>query len=344
MKKVVFCGGGTAGHVMPNIAIIEKLKGKAELHYIGGSGMEKEILKKYPYVKYHEIRTTKLVRKLTLKNLAIPFKLMTAICDAKKALKEIKPDVIFSKGGFVSVPVVMAHGKIPVLAHESDFTMGLANKLIYPRCKTMFFSFESTAKKYHKKGVYSGTPIRNEIFSGNKEKLKRELKISNNFPNVLVVGGSSGASAINDIIASNIKELTKKYNIIHICGKNKPTNVTAPGYYKFDYVNNIGDFLALADIVVSRAGSNAIFEFLALKKPMILIPLPLDQSRGDQILNAKYFENKGWAKVVPQDELTQDTLLNALKVAPTLTTALKKNAKQKNATDIILNEIEKYLK
>ncbi len=342
MKKIVFCGGGTAGHVMPNIALIEKLKDKAEIHYIGGNGIEKDIIKKYPFITYHEIRTTKLIRKLTLKNLCIPFQLISAINNAKKVLKDIKPDVIFSKGGFVSVPVVLAHGKIPVLGHESDYSMGLANKLIYPRCKTMFFSFKSTATKYNKKGVYSGTPIRQEIFNGNKTKLLNGLKINNGFKNILVVGGSTGAKAINDVVVENLDELTKKYNIFHITGKNKGKKISHKNYYQFDYVNNMGDFLSASDLIISRAGSNAIFEFLALKKKMILIPLPLDQSRGDQILNAKHFEQNNWAKVILQENLNKDTLLNTIYIALKEKSSFPNRPKD-DAVNIIINEIEKYL-
>lgn len=334
MKKVVFCGGGTAGHVMPNIALIEKLKNKAEIHYIGGSGIEKDILKKYDYVKYHEIKTTKLIRKFTLRNLLIPFKLASSISDTKKLLKSISPDVIFSKGGYASVPVVFAHGKTPVYAHESDYTMGLANKLIYPKCKKMFFSFEATAKKY-KKGIYSGTPIRKDIMCGNGNTIKTKLGIKNNKKCVLVVGGSSGARDINNFVFENISTLTKKYNIIHICGKNKTKKMAQKNYFQIEFAENMGDLLSMSDIVISRAGSNAIFELLVLRKPMILVPLPATESRGDQILNAKYFENKNWAKVIMQNELTVKTLTKAIDSvkAPCKTDTL-------NAVDIILKEMD----
>ena len=340
MKNIIFCGGGTAGHVMPNIAIIEQLKGKANIHYIGGNGIEKDIIKKYPYITYHEISTTKLVRKFTLKNLAIPFKLMGSICECKKLIKKINPAVIFSKGGFVSVPVVLAHGKTPVLGHESDYSMGLANKIIYPHCKTMFFTFSDTKERYNKKGVYSGTPIRSDIFNGNKQKILNKFNIKNNHPIVLIVGGSTGATAINDVTIQNLSVLTKKYNIIHICGKNKQSSIAHQNYYQIDYADNMGDYLAASDIVVSRAGSNAIFEFLALGKPMILIPLPLDQSRGDQILNAKYFEKKGWAKVIMQENLNSATLLKQLNSVK----KVKAESVSQNASKIIADEIKKYLK
>jgi len=349
-KSIVFCGGGTAGHVMPNIALIEQLKNKdIDIHYIGGKGIEKEILKNYPFVKYHEIDSPKLIRKLTFKNLTIPFKLIKSINFCKKLLKEINPSLIFSKGGYLSIPVVMASKNIPVLSHESDYTMGLANKLIYKFSKNMFFSFEDTCLRYPEKGIFSGTPIRKNIFNGNKFKAKEKLKIINNKANLLIVGGSTGAKSINDFIYKNHKELCKKYNVIHITGKDKNnygTNYTT-NYYPIDYVHDIENYLSLADIVISRAGSNAIFEFLALKKPMILIPLPKDQSRGDQILNAEYFNKKGFAEVISQENLNLTTLQEKLSFIENNKNFIYKNVNNynfNNGTKLILDEISNYIK
>lgn len=341
MKKIVFCGGGTAGHVMPNIALIEELKKlrNLEIHYIGGRGIEKDILSKYPFVKYHEIDAPKLIRKITLSNLTIPFKLITCINKCKKLLQEIKPNIIFSKGGYVSVPVVMASKQIPVLGHESDYTMGLANKIILHYCDKMFCSFLDTANK-NKKCFYSGSPIRKKIFSGNAKILKNKLNIKNNKKNLLVIGGSTGASAINEFICNNLKVLTKNYNIIHITGKNKGNNISADGYYSVEYVHDIENYLALSDIIVSRAGSNAIFEFLALGKPTLLIPLPKEQSRGDQILNAEYFKKNNYASVIQQDELNIDNFLNTL---TTLPHPNKSDKQSINGINTILKEIKKYL-
>lgn len=356
MKKIVFCGGGTAGHVMPNIALIEELKNKDyEIHYIGGKGIEKNILSNYPFVKYHEISSPKFIRKLTLKNLTIPFKLLVSINKCKKILKEINPNVIFSKGGYISVPVVMASKKIPVIGHESDYTMGLANKIIYHYADKMFFSFSDTAKKY-KKGEFSGTAIRKNIYNGNKLTAKQRLKINNNKPCILVIGGSTGAKAINEFIYNNLDELNKKFNIIHITGKNKLQNnihnEKCPDwtykhydYFPIEYADNIEDYLALADYIISRAGSNAIFEFVALKKPMILIPLPLNESRGDQILNAKYFRDNGLAEVIEQKELNIDLLnLKLDHLIKNKNSYFKKMSafNNINGTNIILNEILKY--
>lgn len=360
MKKIVFCGGGTAGHVMPNIAIIEQLlKRNIEIHYIGSNGIEKRILSNYPQVKYHEISCPKLIRKLTLKNLTIPFRLIKSINHCKQILKEIKPNVIFSKGGYVSVPVVMSAQNIPVIGHESDYTMGLANKIIYHYTNKMFFSFSDTAHKYYKKGEFSGTAIRNSVFQGNKLKLKKELGIINSKPNILIVGGSTGAKAINDFIFTNIEILTKNYNVIHITGKQHSPNNSSKetcnpyfqnkidGYHPIEYVDNMGDYLALADYIISRAGSNAIFEFLALKKLMLLIPLPKEESRGDQLLNAKYFEEQGFAEVLQQKDLTITNLnkkLDSLKANKSKIFNTMSKSNKQNGTKIIVSELLSYLK
>ncbi len=346
MSKIVLCGGGTAGHVMPNIALLPYLKKQYDqIHYIGSNGIEKKLISQFPFVKYHEISCVKLIRSLTLKNLSIPFKLIKSVNECKKILKQINPDVIFSKGGYVSVPVVLGAKNIPIIAHESDYTMGLANKLIYKKANTMFFSFEETCKKY-KKGRLSGPPIRDEIMHGSAQKAKQQFNIKNNLPCILVVGGSMGAKAINEVIYKCIPTLCKKYNIIHITGKNV-TKLTHPNYFQIEYCNNIQDVLALANIIVSRSGSNAIFEFLALKKPMILIPLPKASSRGDQILNANYFVSKGFAKAINQEDLTQQTLINTInEVEKNKNEYINKmhNAKISNGTKIILEELLKYKK
>lgn len=348
MKSIVFCGGGTAGHVMPNIAIIERLQNRnIDIHYIGTSGIEKDILKNYTFVKYHEINPPKLIRKLTLKNLTIPFKLIESISDCKKLIKEINPSVIFSKGGYVSVPVVMASKNIPIYGHESDYSMGLANKLIYRYCENMFFSFQDTYLKYYKKGIFSGTPIRKDIFNGNKNIIKNKLLIYNNKPTILIVGGSTGAKTINDFIYKNKNHLTKQYNIIHITGKGKNNYKPAPNYHPLDFVDDIENYLDMADIIISRAGSNAIFEFLALKKNMILIPLPKDQSRGDQILNAEYFCKNKFAEVIEQENLSIEKLeekLNKVRKQKFKYTQSMDKYDLKNGTNIILKELNKYLK
>ncbi len=313
-KKIVFCGGGSAGHVMPNLALIENLKNKfSEIHYIGGSGIEKQILANYPNIIYHQISCEKLRRSLSLKNLLMPFYVLKGYFQSKKLLKQIKPGVVFSKGGFVSVPVVYAAAKlkIPVLSHESDLTLGLANKLIYRKSKIMFTTFKETALGRNK-CIPAGAIIRNEIFNGNKNKIFSKYTLDRNKKTILVVGGSLGAKAINDCIEKCVPTLTKTYNVIHLTGKGKLNNTKAPNYVQVEYTNNIQDFFAAADIVITRAGSGTIFELLALNKKMLLIPLSKKASRGDQILNAKNFERNGYAKCLLEENLTPNSLLLAL--------------------------------
>ena len=310
--KIILTGGGSAGHVTPNLALIPHLKKHFnEIEYIGSkNGIEKDIVIN-TQIPYHEITTCKLNRSLTIKNLTLPFKLIKGISEAKKILQNLKPNIVFSKGGFVSVPVVIAAHKlkIPIIAHESDFSLGLANKIIYHFCKKMCFTFDNIPKKYLKKSIVTGPPIRKEIIS------KEKLSFNNNKKTILVIGGSLGAKSINDFIFSNIKELTKSYNLIHIVGKNninqKFTKIT--NYKQIDYTNNIGKLYNSCDLSISRAGSNTIFELLALKIPMILIPLPKDSSRGDQIENANYFEKNNYADVIKQDSLNINLLLNTIK-------------------------------
>lgn len=330
MKKIVLCGGGTAGHIIPNLALLPDLrKHFDEIHYIGSNGMEKDMLKEYKDVKYHEISAVKLVRALTLSNLKIPFVLCKSICQSKKILNQIKPDVIFSKGGYVSVPVVLASGKTPVIAHESDFTMGLANKIIYKKCKKMCFSFDEPCKKYKKKGVFTGSPIRKEITNGNKNNLHLNF---DPMTTLLFVGGSLGANALNSFIDDNFNMLISKYNIIHISGKKYNVKHKNKNYVCYNYVKNIEDCFDACDIVVSRSGSNAIFELLTLNKPMILVPLPKTNSRGDQILNAKEFERKKLARVVMQKDLSIERLIKEIDYITKNLTKIKTNLQNTNKT------------
>ena len=351
MKTIVLTGGGTGGHVMPNVALLDELKKIFDkIYYLGSfNGIEKDIISKYSFVEYIPIPTVKLVRSLTPKNLLLPFKLIKSICETKKILRKIKSDVIFSKGGFVSVPVVLAGSKlkIPIIAHESDSSIGLANKIVLKKCNKMCFSFKELADKYKKKGVYSGSPIRPAILNGNKEKVLKESDFSPYKQTLLIMGGSLGAKAINDIIFQNIDELTKKYNVIHIVGKNNLNkNVKAKGYKQLEFVNDIENYLALADLVISRSGSNSIFEFLELRKPMILIPLPLDCSRGDQIINAQIFEKNGFAVVLEQNSINKEKLFTT--IDETLRCKQKyisnmQKAKTPNGNKVIIEEIKKVL-
>ncbi|MBE5746023.1 MAG: undecaprenyldiphospho-muramoylpentapeptide beta-N-acetylglucosaminyltransferase [Clostridiales bacterium] len=311
MKKIVFTGGGTAGHVIPNLAIIDELKNKAQIFYIGSNGIEKNIIKDNN-IKFYEITSTKLRRTISLKNFLIPFKLLKAFKQSKKILKELKPDVVFSKGGYVALPVVLAAKKlkIPVICHESDYTMGLANKLCKNKCTYVCTSFENTSKSL-KNGVFTGSPLRKELFLGKKENAKKLFKNYQEKPTILIVGGSLGSKIINENIIKILPKLSN-FNIIHLVGKNNLTNTKFDNYVELEFSNNIADLFSLSDLVISRAGSNAIFEILALNKPNILIPLSKKASRGDQIINANYFKEKGYSKVILEEDLNETTLLKTI--------------------------------
>lgn len=309
MKKIVLTGGGTAGHIMPHIALLPYLTPHFEIYYLGSkSGMENELMKKFPNVKFVDINSVKFIRKFTLKNLFIPFKLLKYVSETKKILKKINPDVIFAKGGAVSLPVVFAGKrlKISILAHESDVSFGLANKLILKKCNIMFTSFRETC--INNKCVYSGSPIRQEIFNGNKLNAKEICGFEKNQPVILVFGGSMGSKKINEFIFTHLSDLNE-FNIIHIVGKGNTFEIKQKNYYQMEFTSNIYDFFALSDIVICRAGSNSIFELLALKIPMILIPLE-KQSRGDQLENAENFKKNGYAKVIFEKDLEINNLKN----------------------------------
>lgn len=342
MKKIVLTGGGTAGHVYPALALLPYLKGW-EIHYIGGSGIEKEVLKNFPKIKYHEIETVKLVRKLTPKNLLIPFKMMKSITQSKKILKKISPDVIFSKGGFVSVPVVIAGNrlKIKTISHESDLSMGLANKINLKFCKSMCTSFQKTAN-ISPKCIWTGQPIRKEIFEGNPSLILS--KFTQRKPVLLVVGGSLGAKFINEKVIENIDLLTKNFNIIHITGNQSVAKIEHENYVQIEFSKNIQDLYSACDIALSRAGAGVIFELLALAKPMLLIPLSKKCSRGDQIENAELFEKLGYAGKLEEEEFSNDIFLKKLEYLnenkTKFKTLMKKNT-QKNACKEIVKLIEK---
>ncbi len=342
-NKIVLCGGGSAGHVMPNLALIEDLKDRFnEIHYIGGKGIEKEIIGKYKNIIYHEITCEKLRRSLSLKNLLMPFYVLKGYFQSKKILKQIKPSIVFSKGGFVSVPVVYAASKlkIPVLSHESDFTMGLANKLIYRKSKVMFTTFKETAKN-KSKCFPAGAIVRQSIFHGKKNIITNKFNLNPSKQTILVVGGSLGAKAINDIIIKTANTLIENYNIIHITGKGKLNDLKFKDYHQVEYVDNIEDYFACADIIITRAGSGTIFELLALNKKMLLIPLSKKASRGDQILNAQNFERNGYAICLMEENLNTNSFLLSLNKLKTFTLK-QSNAVVANKT--IVNKIIEYKK
>ena len=309
MKKIIITGGGTGGHVVPCLAVADGLKDEYIIHYIGSkNGIENQLVKKYPYIIYHSVTTCKLVRGLSPQNLLIPFRLLKGYKESKKIISQIKPDVIFSKGGYVSLPTVYAGNKlkVPIISHESDLSLGLANKLNLSKSKYMCCSFEETTKKI-KNGVFTGSPVRRQIFGGNKDIV---IKKSNGKKNILVLGGSMGSRTLNELVRRNIDTLCSKYNVYHICGKNNLADVNKECYFQYEFVDNIEDFYDAASCVICRGGSNVIFELLSLKKPMLIVPLEKG-SRGDQVENAKYFENHGYATMIKED-VADDKFVNMI--------------------------------
>lgn len=319
MKKIVLTGGGTAGHVTPNIALIPALKEAGyEISYIGSyNGIERKLIEELN-IPYYGISTGKFRRYFDVKNFTDPFRVLKGMSQAKKLMKTIKPDIVFSKGGFVSVPVVRAAGKchIPAIIHESDMTPGLANKLSMKYASKICCNFPETVENIpNGKGVLTGSPIRRELLSGDKAAGLKLCGFNTQKPVLLVIGGSLGAVHINDAIRAILPDLIRQYQVIHICGKGKVDKSfhSTTGYYQFEYVNaELKDLFATADIVVSRAGANVICELLAMKKPNLLIPLPAGASRGDQILNARSFNKQGYSAVLEEENMTNEVLLSAI--------------------------------
>ncbi len=346
MKKIVLTGGGTAGHVTPNIALIPKLKEKGyEIHYIGSyEGIESNLIKDLN-IPYYPISSGKLRRYIDLKNLSDPFKVVRGLSQARHLLKKIRPDVVFSKGGFVSVPVVLAakSRKIPCVIHESDMTPGLANKICIPCAKWVCTNFPETLKHLpQEKAVLTGSPIREELFHGDKKRGLDFCGFTENKPVILIIGGSLGAAAINDAVRNILPVLLEKYQVIHLCGKDKLDQSLegTKGYVQFEYIKEeLSDLMAASDIMISRAGANAICEILALRKPNILIPLSAAASRGDQILNAASFENAGYSIVIQEEEVTDEKLLHAIEEAYTNRESYEKAMKRSQLN----NSIEKII-
>ena len=316
MKKIVLTGGGTAGHVTPNLALLPSLQEAGFLITYMGSydGIEKRLVEDFG-IPYVGIATGKFRRYLDVKNLTDPFRVIKGYSEARKFLKEYRPDVVFSKGGFVSVPVVRAAAslKIPCIIHESDMTPGLANKLCFPVAKKICCNFPETYKMLpEEKAVLTGTPIRKELAQGNKLAGLEMCGFTANKPVIMVIGGSLGAMNVNKAVRDALPRLLEKYQVVHLCGKDKVDNLllTTPGYKQFEYLKSeLKDIFAMADIVISRAGANAICELLALRKPNILIPLPASSSRGDQLLNAESFETQGFSMVLHEDDMTTALLV-----------------------------------
>ena len=319
MKHIVLTGGGTAGHVTPNIALMGRLKEQGyQISYIGSyNGIEKTLIEELG-IPYYGISSGKLRRYFDLKNFTDPFRVLKGFSEARKLLKQLKPDVVFSKGGFVTVPVVVAAGrlKIPAIIHESDMTPGLANKLCIPSAVKVCCNFpETKAHLPEGKAVVTGTPIRPELLQGDADKGRAFTGFTSEKPVIMIIGGSLGAQAVNDAIRRILPELLKDFQVVHLCGKGKrdDSKNDLKGYVQYEYIESeLADLFAMADIVISRAGANAICELQALKKPNLLIPLSANASRGDQILNARSFEKQGFSMVLEEEAITDEVLLRAV--------------------------------
>lgn len=320
MKKIILTGGGTAGHVTPNIALIPELqKRDYEIHYIGSKdGIETKLMSEFD-IPYYGISSGKLRRYFDIKNFTDPARIIKGYTEAAKIMKRVKPDVIFSKGGFVTVPVVLAakRKKVPCVLHESDISPGLANRLCIPSATAVCANFPETLSHLpEEKAHLTGSPIRKELFSGNRLNGLDFCGFSTDKPVILVIGGSLGSVRVNEAVRDILPELLEKYQVIHLCGKDKVDEslVDVEGYAQFEYIQKeLCDLLGAADLVISRAGANAICELLALHKPNILIPLSLEASRGDQILNAESFEKQGFSYVIREEDLSSEKLLGAVK-------------------------------
>ncbi len=321
MKKIVLTGGGTAGHCVPNLALVPTLQSDGfEISYIGSKAGIERSLAENAGLPYYGVSSGKLRRYMDIKNFTDPFRVAKGFGESISLLKKLSPDIVFSKGGFVAVPVVRAAKllKIPVICHESDMTPGLANRLSFGAAKKICCSFRETLEQLPAdKAVFTGSPVRSELFSGNRERAIRFSGLEEDGrPFVLIVGGSLGAAHVNEAIRHALPKLLEHYQVVHLCGKGKvdPTLNQKDGYVQYDYIDReMADLLAMADVVISRAGSNAIFELLALKKPNILVPLPAGASRGDQILNARSFSARGYSFVLQDEDLSDESILSALK-------------------------------
>ena len=354
MKHIVLTGGGTAGHVTPNIAMIPRLKELGyKISYIGSyEGIEKKLIEELG-IPYYGISSGKLRRYFDVKNFTDPFRVLKGFMEAKKLMKKLKPDVVFSKGGFVTVPVVIAASrrKIPTFIHESDMTPGLANKICIPFATKVCCNFPETISNLPKdKAVLTGTPIRQELLTGSREKGLAFTGLSPDKPVILIIGGSLGATAVNEAVRSILPELLEDFQVVHLCGKGKLDESLrdTKGYMQYEYIKKeLADLFALADIVISRAGANAICELSALNKPNLLIPLSARASRGDQILNARSFEHLGYSKVLEEEEITKESLLDAVhdlyKNRESYITAMS-SSKHKDSIELIVQLFENSVK
>jgi UDP-N-acetylglucosamine--N-acetylmuramyl-(pentapeptide) pyrophosphoryl-undecaprenol N-acetylglucosamine transferase len=322
-KKIVLTGGGTAGHVTPNIALIPHLHSYHwEIHYLGmKSGFERELLENIQDITFHPIDSGKLRRYVDWKNISDIYHILKGYFDSRTLLKSIQPDIVFSKGGYVSVPVVLAahYLHIPVVIHESDLTPGLANKISARYASMICTSFPETVSLFSSnKAVYTGSPVRDFIKSGDPEKGRKLARFTSDKPVIVVLGGSQGSVFLNQLILDSFPALTRNYQILLVCGSTNKIDMPLQGnnYWIVTYLKEeIADCLAMADLVISRAGANTLFELLALKKPSLLIPLSFQASRGDQVDNGRNFEKHGFSIVLDQQQVTPEKLIQTIQMA-----------------------------
>ena len=349
MPKIFFTGGGTAGHVTPNIALIRELYSDFEIGYVGESSSVEEKLISSISVPFFRIKSGKLRRYFSIKNITDPFKVIVGFLQSMRLCLREQPDLVFSKGGYVSVPLVLAARvlKIPIIAHESDVTPGLANRLTFPFCSKICLTFPATEEQLNdNRVVVTGTPLRRALLDANAKKGLRLLKFDNNIPILLVFGGSKGARFLNELIFRLRDRLLESFNIVHITGEgNCSRELEMKGYIQKEFLHqSFGDVLAAASVVVSRAGANSIYELLALRKPHLLVPLPKNASRGDQLENARKFCELGYSRYIEERLLTDDIFIREIKNLMETKTAVEKrmaNFKAPDAIPMIVKEIKK---
>lgn len=354
MRKIVLTGGGTAGHVTPNLALIPRLKADGwEIHYIGAAGSpEQALIGQVSGVTFHCVSVGKLRRYFDIRNFSDPFRVLKGIGQSASIIRGLKPNVVFSKGGFVSVPVVYGAklNGVPIVIHESDMTPGLANRLSVRFASVECCTFPEAVRYTHGKGIHTGTPIRPELLNGDARAGRARFGFSDHRPVLLVMGGSTGAQAINQALWQALPMLNSNFQILHLCGKgNLNTAYTgATNYVQREYLNEeMADAYACADIVVSRAGANALCELLAVRKPALLIPYPKSASRGDQIMNAESFRARGLSHVLAQEDMTPETLARAIEKLYHERGALYQAMDAEptgNGIDAVIEQIYKYAK
>lgn len=352
MRRIVLTGGGTAGHVTPNLALIEALKAEDwDIHYIGThDGIERDLTENIAGVTYHSVPSGKLRRYFDIRNFTDPFKVIAGSVKAARLIGKLRPNVVFSKGGFVSVPVVYGAWlhRVPVIAHESDMTPGLSNRLAMPLCSVICTTFPEAADLAGKKGVCTGTPLRQSLFEGSRRQGLYACGFSGEKPVLLVTGGSLGAQAVNEALRGALPKLLPVFDVVHLCGRGNldESLCEVKGYRQFEYVKaELPHIFACSDVIISRAGSNTLCEIIALRKPALLIPYPKAASRGDQILNAESFKARGLCHVLMQEDMTPDSLLAAVIDVYKQRRAIEGTiaaCPQRDGTAAVMEQIHKY--